>query len=220
MYSFYLGGVLFPVFPQKFNLKVNNKNKTVTLINEGEINILKQAGLSDISCDILLPNVRYPWAYYPSGFQRASYYMEELERMKQSGEPVQLVVVRQLPNGVRMFDTSVKVSVEGYTLEENASNGMDVNLTLNLKQYKDYGVKTYAVVESNKVSVSNTRETQNSPQPKKSSESYTVKAGDTLTNISKRFYGTTSNYNELAKVNGISNPNIIRVGQVLSIPVL
>mgnify|MGYP003298076894 CR=1 FL=1 len=46
------------------------------------------------------------------------------------------------------------------------------------------------------------------------SNTYTVKAGDTLTKIAKA-YGTT--YQHLAKINGISNPNIIKVGQVLKI---
>ena len=45
--------------------------------------------------------------------------------------------------------------------------------------------------------------------------SYTVVQGDTLSGIAKRF-GTT--YQELARINGISNPNLIKVGQVLKIP--
>ncbi len=43
---------------------------------------------------------------------------------------------------------------------------------------------------------------------------YTVKKGDTLSAIAKK-YGTT--YQEIAKANGISNPNKINVGQVLTI---
>ena len=56
-----------------------------------------------------------------------------------------------------------------------------------------------------------------SPSPSLSSTfiSYSVASGDTLIKIAKR-YGTT--YQEIARINGISNPNIIRVGQVLKIP--
>ena len=43
---------------------------------------------------------------------------------------------------------------------------------------------------------------------------YTVKKGDTLSAIAKK-YGTT--YQELAKANGISNPNLIYAGQTLNI---
>lgn len=44
---------------------------------------------------------------------------------------------------------------------------------------------------------------------------YTVKAGDTLSAIASK-YGTT--YQKLATYNGISNPNVIRVGQQIKIP--
>lgn len=43
---------------------------------------------------------------------------------------------------------------------------------------------------------------------------YTVKKGDTLSGIAKK-YGTT--YQELARINNIKNPNLIYVGQVLTI---
>lgn len=43
---------------------------------------------------------------------------------------------------------------------------------------------------------------------------YTVQAGDTLSGIASK-YGTT--YQELAALNGISDPNVIRVGQVLKV---
>ena len=43
---------------------------------------------------------------------------------------------------------------------------------------------------------------------------YTVKKGDTLSAIAKQ-YGST--VNDIAKANGISNPNLIYAGQTLNI---
>lgn len=51
--------------------------------------------------------------------------------------------------------------------------------------------------------------------PPSSGSSYVVKAGDTLSKIAARF-GTT--YMAIARLNGIANPNLISVGQVLQIP--
>lgn len=51
-------------------------------------------------------------------------------------------------------------------------------------------------------------------KPKPSAIYYTVKKGDTLSTIAER-YGTT--YQNIAKLNGISNPNKIYVGQKLKI---
>ena len=53
------------------------------------------------------------------------------------------------------------------------------------------------------------------PTPSGDFDTYTVKAGDTLSGIASK-YGTTYQY--LAQINGIANPNIINVGQVLKVP--
>ncbi len=47
---------------------------------------------------------------------------------------------------------------------------------------------------------------------------YTVVAGETLSAIAFRFYGDANLYSLIATVNGIADPNVIRVGQVLTIP--
>jgi LysM repeat protein len=47
---------------------------------------------------------------------------------------------------------------------------------------------------------------------------YTVVAGDTLSKIAKHFYGDESLFTLIANANGITNPNVLSVGQVLVIP--
>jgi nucleoid-associated protein YgaU len=49
---------------------------------------------------------------------------------------------------------------------------------------------------------------------------YTVKAGDTLSKIAKQYYGDASQYMKIfeANRNQLSDPNLIRPGQVLTIP--
>ena len=61
-YDFYLKKCLLPVTPQKLEIKINNANDTVTLINEGEINILKTAALTDIEFECEIPQVKQPYA--------------------------------------------------------------------------------------------------------------------------------------------------------------
>lgn len=45
----------------------------------------------------------------------------------------------------------------------------------------------------------------------------TVERGDTLSAIAKQFLGSASKYQELASINGISNPNRIYVGQIIKL---
>lgn len=49
---------------------------------------------------------------------------------------------------------------------------------------------------------------------------YTVHSGDNLSKIAKRFYGSANKYTSIAQANGIANPDLIKVGQELTLPVL
>lgn len=48
--------------------------------------------------------------------------------------------------------------------------------------------------------------------------SVTVQRGDSLWKIASQFLGSGTRYQELASLNGISNPNLIYVGQVIKLP--
>lgn len=87
-------------------------------------------------------------------------------------------------------------------MEGKWGNGEDRKAKLtaagyNYNEVQDYVNKTYYNTSTSKDTI------------------YIVKAGDTLSGIASK-YGTT--YQELAKYNNISNPNIIKVGQQIKIP--
>jgi hypothetical protein len=144
-YDFYLDRLLLPVTPSKLEIKVNNANKTVTLMNEGEINILKKAELSDIEFECLIPQVKYPFAVYKSGFQEASYFLNYFENLKTQQKPFQFIVCRRQPNGKAFFNTNIKVSLEDYKIVEDTGEGFDLKVKISLKQYRDYGTKTVSI---------------------------------------------------------------------------
>lgn len=223
-YYFYLDKLLLPIAPSKLQLKINNQNRTLTLINDGEINILKKAKLTDINFDCLIPQVNYPFALYKNGFQRASTYLDKFEQLKVSQEPFQFIVTRTLPNGRMLFDTNIKVSMEDYEIKEDKREGFDLVVSIKLKQYKDYGTKTANITFSQskpKATVQKPRPAESSPAPKKVAKTYKVVRGDCLWNIAKKFYGNGSQYPKIFNANKgkIKNPNLIYPGQVLTIPV-
>lgn len=144
-YLFYLGSKLLPIAPSKLQVKIKNQNSTLTLINEGEINVLKQAGLTEVDFEILLPNVQYPFATYNDGFQKAIYYLDILEELKTSQESFQFIITREFPSGSSLHSTNMTVSLEDYTITEQATQGFDVVVSISLKQYKSYGTKICTV---------------------------------------------------------------------------
>lgn len=212
-YDFYLDKMLCPVPPSTLELEIKGQNKTLTLINEGEINILKKAGLTEISFDLLLPNVQYPFATYKEDedgnviFQNAGYYLDQLEQLKTGNQPFQFIVTRELPNGTMLFDTNIKVSLEDYTIKEDKEEGFDVVVSVKLKQYKDYGTKTCTVkIKQEKKQTSTkkqtvTKTTNRSNTNKTTNKTYTVKKGDCLWNIAKKFYGKGSEWKKIYNAN-------------------
>jgi 5'-nucleotidase len=53
---------------------------------------------------------------------------------------------------------------------------------------------------------------------KAAAKRYTVRSGDTLSRIAAKFYGKATLFDKIADANHIRNPNLIKVGQVLTIP--
>jgi hypothetical protein len=218
MYYFYMGSVLLPIAPEKFTMKVKNTNKTMTLINEGEVNFLKEAGLTELEFDVLIPAVQYSFAKYDGGFKPTKHFTDHFESLKTSKEPFQFIVVRQMPDGKLLFNNDMTVSMESYTIKEQAKDGFDLTVSIKLKQYRPFGTKVVKVA-NNTVSVSNKREQTNSPAPKQET-TYKVKKGDCLWNIAKKFYGNGSKYTKIYEANKdkITNPNLIYPDQILVIP--
>lgn len=220
-YKMYLDGVLMPITPSKVKVKINNQNETLTLINGEEINILKAAGLSDVSFDLLLPQVPYPFTN--GGAQPADYYLSLLERLKTAKEPFQWILNREKPNGSRLFYTNLTVGMEDYQITDDAEEGFDITVTVSLKQYRHYGTKTVTIQPAPTPATKPTatveppkRETSQAPKQ----STYTVKSGDCLWNIAKKYLGDGSRYNEIYNLNKdkIKNPNLIYPNQVLTLP--
>ena len=218
-YKCYLFGELMPQTPAKLSVKISGKNTTITLLNEGEINFLRAPGLTEITLPLVFPML--------SAEKRPDYYLALLERAKTQKLTTQFIMTRTTPDGQLLFDTNIKVSIEDYSIDESATNGLDVSSTVKLKQYRDYSTRTITIknvlerIENNAVRkkvllVRSPRPAATAPRVK----TYTVKSGDTLWSIAKKIYGEGAKYLSVLDANGgrIVDPNNIEAGLVLIIP--
>lgn len=217
----YIAGALMPITPSKVKVKINNQNKTLTLISGEEINILKDAKLTDVSFDVVLPQVPYPFTN--GGAQGASYYLSLFESLKKSKTPFQWILNRSRPDGAALFYSNLTVGMEDYQITDDAKEGFDLTVSVKLKQYRAFGTKTVQLTPAPAPSQPATATVQPAPRPTESapkSSSYTVKSGDCLWNIAKKQLGDGSRWKEIYELNKdkITNPNLIYPNQSLTMP--
>lgn len=203
-YHFFIGDLELPFAPSKLKVTIGSNNQTVDLINGSEINILKNPKLTEIEFDCELPRGRqYAFA---NTLVSSKTYTDYFEKLMLEKSPTQLVITRPNPflrgstgigGTIKDFESTVlNVSLEGYSLEEDAENAYDIKVSLKFKEYISYGtVKKKVVSNANKVTVSNTT------KPVTTIQTYVVKSGDCLWNISKKFYGSSNKWKTIYEAN-------------------
>ena len=207
-YTCYLDGVAMPVTPSKLTIKIKNKNKTIVLLDEGEVNFLRTPGLSELMVPLVFPML---------AGKPPDYYLGILKNLKTEKKTTRFKLLRTSPSGKLLFDTDMKVSVEDYSIVEDAKDGLDVAVEVNLKEWRDYGTKTATVDEATRaVTIVKERDASTAP----TASTHTVAKGETLWALAAKYYGSGAQYVRIynANTNQISNPNKINVGQVLTIP--
>ena len=213
-YYMTINNIAFPVMPPKITLKIENNNKTINLINEGDVNLIKTPGLTEINIDeLLLPSFqRYPFAYYKNGeFLDSKYFLSKLEAWKKSTSPLTFKIIRTSPDNKNLlFDTSLSVTLEDYEILEDAENMFDITVSLNLKEYRAFSTKKIVIKTAKKTTKKTTKKktkTKKTVKKKKKKtkkatpKTYTVKKGDTLPKIAKKKLGKASYKTKIYNLN-------------------
>lgn len=122
-------------------------------------------------------------------------------------------------NGVHDSEASGDISVDGnaikvnrlsgdvYPLEENSTSDKTERETMS---DNNAASETTQAVSETDASVSSVKTD--------SYNMYTVKQGDTLMGICKRYYGTTTKYQEVMQYNGLDDSDMLYIGQQIKLP--
>jgi hypothetical protein len=115
-----------PVPPSSYSLKLGNNNTVINVESVGELNILGESKLSEISFESFFPAQEYNFCAYsdiPTPFECVA----QIEAWMKSKKPIRVILT----------DTDINdlFSIETFEYGENDGTG-DVYFTLALKQYK------------------------------------------------------------------------------------
>lgn len=199
------GKLQLPVKPSEYNVTVTHRNTVVNVIQVGDVNLIGKTGLREISLASFFPAQDYNFSNN-SGRKEPLAYVEQMESWRNSGNPVRVIITGVL---------NMEATIESFTYGERDATG-DIYYTLYLKEYKKIKTKKATVtIATVKPSTRTTKSESTS-----SGRTYTVQKGDCLWKIAKQFYGNGAQYTKIynANTDKIKNPNLIYVGQVLTIP--
>lgn len=200
-----------PVLPEKLKVTSPGNNDTATVLVLGDVLILRKKGLRTVAWDSFFPVNDAP--FVTGRITDPVEIVKAIQKARDSLDPVRFLIT-----GTDL-DINVRMGVETFDYEERAGELGDFYYSIKLSEWKDYSPRRI-VLPPEPAKPAQAKEPERTGEPPKQ-KTYTVKAGDRLWNIAKKFYGKGSDYTKIYNANkGTigSNPNLIYPGQVFTIP--
>lgn len=201
-----------PVLPAKLNVSSPGKNERVTVLELGEVLLLRKKGLRILSWESFFPVSKAP--YTVGQIRDPVSIVQAIQKARDQKSPVRFLIT-----GTDL-DCNLRMGIDSFEYEERSGELGDLYYTIKLYEWKDISPKRIVLPEK-KEEPAKTQEPERPGTPEQTSKTYTVKSGDCLWNIAKKFYGKGSDYTKIYNANKGkigSNPNLIYPGQVFTIP--
>lgn len=201
-----------PVLPAKLNVSSPGKNERETVLELGEVLLLRKKGLRILSWESFFPVSKAP--YTTGQIKDPVSIVQAIQKARDQKSPVRFLIT-----GTDL-DCNLHMGIDSFEYEERSGELGDLYYTIKLYEWKDISPKRIVLPEKEE-EPAKTQEPERAGEPEQTSKTYTVKSGDCLWNIAKKLYGQGSDYTKIYNANkGVigSNPNLIYVGQVLTIP--
>lgn len=199
-----------PVLPETFSVKNGSSNNTMDIAGLGEIVIMQSRPALQFSFSSFFPAAKFPGIQVNS-ITKPLTIIEKINKWKDSKKPVHFIATAC---GIDVYTT-----IESFSYYEQGGDPGTYQYSIELKEYREITIRQVKVAVSTATATvkKTTARVDNTVTPK----TYTVKSGDCLWNIAKKYYGSGSEYTKIYNANKSiigGNPNLIYPGQVLTIP--
>jgi len=184
-----------PVMPETLTVKRSLDSSEKTVLELGNVNILKGAKLRQISFSSFFPVQRIPAVGARQKIHEPLWYVQKLRGMMESRKPLRFILLGQ------DLDVNTQMSVENFEYSESYGAVGNIDYKLTLKEWVDYSPRKVTIRQNKAVTGSKKRSGQPKTAPADKAVKYTVKAGDSLWSICQKNYGDGSLYDKLYQAN-------------------
>lgn len=204
-----------PANPEEIKRTRNLNAEKHQVLGGGQVSIPSYCELEEYSFEAEFPSQEYH--YMESGARAdADYYEKMFKKAQKNKKPIRFIASNDITD-----DISTMVLVVNVEAVEKAGEEGDKYFSLKLLEYKAPG-KRYIAVQTVAATVKQEDTSAGASQENPAvteNKTHTVRQGDTLWGLAKKYYGNGALYSKIVSANpSVKNPNLICEGQVLSIP--
>ena len=198
------GSFTLSVNPKEISVTQQSKDKTIDLLNVGEVNVQGYRGLVKLSLSTFLPAQSSPFNRSGTAPEQV---VQAIKKSKNGQRPVRIVV----------SGTDINLNFTVSSMEEKYIEGQtDVYINWAFTEQRTGSIGAVASMSGRYTDTglcerADTRST---------SKTVTLKAGDNLWDIARREYGDGSRWKDIADANGITSDEIrrLQIGREVVIP--
>lgn len=149
--------VQLPVNPEKVTVTYSGNSTTKEVIKLGDVNLLKDRKLAQISFESFLPQEDwFPSVRTRGEFKKPEFYKLYIDKIQMAKKPCRLVITG--------LDISMKCSIENFEFYHQGGDHEDAYYSLDFKEYRDYHITEVPVTVTKKPTTTNKKPT---PPPAK-----------------------------------------------------
>lgn len=211
-----------PINPEELNLSRSADNDDIEIIGLGKATRKGEPGLYSLTISSFFPKYK---SYFGTNVKPKTCvnFINTIWKTENKNNTVAKITSTGLHKNFNFYFV-----IESFDWIYKAGEEDDIYYELKIKEYKPYGVKTVktklvktATKKKTTKKTSTPRTTSTAVTREVKITTYKVQKGDCLWNIAKAASGSGANWKQLYNLNKKvigSNPNLIKPGQVLTLP--
>ena len=125
--------ISIPVLPEKLTVKAAGKNERTTVLELGEIYILRKKGLREVAWESFFPVNNAP--YVTGTIREPIDIVRAIENSRDTPSPIRFILV-----GTDL-DINIRFGIESFEYDERAGEVGDIYYSIKLVEWKDYSPK-------------------------------------------------------------------------------